>query len=65
MPQSAPQETIEDLVDFYKRWPELKQSIVQLEPGDVVDERQKAILEWMTFVIDRVGPVDLELEGDF
>jgi hypothetical protein len=51
---------IEDLVDFYKRWPGLRDIAVDLQSDAQLAQDQQAILEWMVLVIDRVGPADLE-----
>jgi hypothetical protein len=57
-----PQREIEDLVDFYDRWPELRDDICKLRAGEMVTADQAAIVRWMVFMVDRVGPSDLEPE---
>lgn len=57
-----PQRQIEDLVDFYKRWPGLRDDICKLRAGEMVTADQAAIVRWMVFMMDRVGPADLEPE---
>ena len=51
---------IEDLVDFYKYWPELRSSAVKLKENNTLADKDIDILDWMIRVVDRVGPVDLE-----
>lgn len=58
MPQEF--EPIEDLVDFYNRWPKLRSVASQMSEFSDFSEHEKRILEWMIVVIDRVGPADLD-----
>lgn len=59
MPNATFQSEIEDLVDFYNRWPVLrKEAQAVLEISDLTSA-QASVLSWMIFVVDRVGPADL------
>lgn len=60
MPKPENKIVIEDLVDFYKRWPELRQEALAIQNAPRLAADKKALLEWMIMVIDRVGPADLE-----
>jgi hypothetical protein len=51
---------IEDLVDFYKNWPELRSVAVDLRKHCDLCEKDIEVLNWMIRVVDRVGPADLE-----
>ena len=58
----AKERKIEDLVDFYRLWPELRLHAKALgERTDIGAENQE-VLKWMIRVIDRVGPSDLSEE---
>lgn len=65
MPEQANEIVIEDLVDFYRRWPELRNEALAISTDGHLSQNRKALLEWMILVIDRVGPADFapELEG--
>jgi len=54
---------INDLVDFYNCWPELRTSAVKLTKNSTLADKDVDILDWMIRVVDRVGPVDLERES--
>ena len=49
-----------DLIDFYRRWPEFRQTVAHLEdhPGLSAIERQT--IHWMVLLVDRIGDRDLE-----
>lgn len=53
------QDEIEDLVDFYQRWPDLRTTAMILSRDERLDPKERTILQWMVRVVDRVGPVDL------
>lgn len=59
MPSNSPSSEIEDLVDFFGRWPNTRQTAVKMLEDPKLDPEQATVLEWMIFVIDRVGPADL------
>ena len=46
-------EPINDLLDFYDRWPSLRGSMQALS------ESQRETLSWLILLADRVGPADL------
>lgn len=60
MPQTSNEPAIEDLVDFYKRWPDLRTQAIEIQSEPNLSEGKRDLLEWMIMVIDRVGPADLE-----
>lgn len=60
MPTNSPSSQIEDLVDFFGRWPRMRQEAVNLREDPKLAPEQATMLEWMIFVIDRVGPADLD-----
>lgn len=60
MPKRKPPQEIEDLVDFYRCWPELRGEMLKLQNTTHLTAEQAPILEWMIFVVDRVGPADLD-----
>ena len=53
-------EDIQDLVDFYQQWPELREVAMTLSRDGRLDRTERVILQWMVRVVDRVGPVDLK-----
>lgn len=60
MPKSNDETAIADLVDFYKRWPDLRDQALEIQAEVDLSQSKRALLEWMIMVIDRVGPADLE-----
>lgn len=60
MPITASEDPIEDLVDFYKRWPDLRDEATRLQRASFLTTEQASILNWMVLVIDRVGPADFD-----
>lgn len=60
MPSNSPSSEIEDLVDFFGRWPNTRRKALNLLESPELDSEQANILKWMIFVIDRVGPADLD-----
>lgn len=55
-------EIAENLVDFYKQWPDLKPEAASMKRKANLTDRERVLLEWMIFVVDRVGPADLDPE---
>ncbi|MEL6619258.1 MAG: hypothetical protein AAGF36_06960 [Pseudomonadota bacterium] len=49
-----------DLLDFFERWPATRSTILALLNSDHVSQQEREILNAMVFVVDRVGPDDLE-----
>jgi hypothetical protein len=62
MRNEAAEPAIEDLVDFYKYWPELRPNAIKMTKNNSLGDKDINILDWMIRVVDRVGPVDLERE---
>lgn len=57
----TPQDTpIDDLVEFYEQWPELRQHVKDLLQTERLDEQQKTVIRSMMHVVDCVGPADLK-----
>lgn len=55
----ATQSAIEDLVDFYRRWPAMRDQANALVDRPDLGRDEREMLTWMIRVIDRVGPSDL------
>ncbi len=53
---------ITDAVDFYKRWPQLRQNAENLLEAETVTEEDAEVLRWMIKVVDMVGPHDIGRE---
>lgn len=59
MPLKKGSEPINDLLDFYDRWPSLRQAMHALSEGTTLNERERETLSWLILLADRVGPTDL------
>lgn len=53
---------IKDLIDFYRRWPEMRLQAQSLQAHPDIGDAQREVLKWMIRVVDRVGPSDLSEE---
>jgi len=49
---------IEDLVEFYNQWPELRVQVQDILMGNALEPEQKEIIRSMMHVVDCVGPAD-------
>ncbi len=49
-----------DLSDFFDRWSAMRNTILALMNSDRVSKEEREILAAMVFVVDRVGPDDLQ-----
>ncbi len=54
---------IEDLFDFYQRWPDLRPRMVRLVTSTRLEAEERAILNAMIDLVDRVGPSYLSRYG--
>ncbi len=50
---------IVDVLDFYRRWPALRERVLALIEQDGNQPEDTEILHWMVQVIDRIGPNDV------
>ena len=48
-----------DLSDFFERWPATRNTVLDLRNSDRVNKEEREILNALVFVVDRVGPEDL------
>lgn len=55
--------SIEDLFDFYQRWPDLRPRMVRLVASTWLEAEDRTILGAMIDLVDRVGPSDLSRDG--
>ena len=55
--------SIEDLFDFYQRWPDLRPRMVRLAASACLEAEDRNILGTMIELVDRVGPNDLSRDG--
>lgn len=53
---------IADLVEFFHHWSELRDAAISLCSDPRLESRQAMVLNWMIFIVDRVGPEDLGVE---
>jgi hypothetical protein len=61
--ESASKPSIEDLFDFYRRWPDLRPRMVRLVAATWLEAEERTILGAMIDLVDRVGPSDLSQDG--
>jgi len=52
--------SIEDVVDFYRKWPDLRSRVRSLITDGVQDADDQELLRWMIKIIDRIGPHDVD-----
>ena len=57
--ETAPVPPVEDLFDFYRRWPDLRPQMVRLVQSDRLSPAERTILSAMLDLVDRVGPTDI------
>ncbi len=60
MPHPDTPDNIEDFVEFYRRWPALREDVRGMQSGSEISSDQASIIRWMVLVIDRVGPADFD-----
>jgi hypothetical protein len=53
--QAAPS----DLIDFYRRWPEFRQTAVALAERPYLSLAERQTLRWLIHLADRVGEQDV------
>ena len=53
---------IKDLIDFYRRWPQLKKYLVELEDAKDISSNAKETLKWLIKLADRVGKSDIGIK---
>lgn len=53
---------IRDLIDFYKRWPQLKKHLIELENAEDISLNTKETLKWLIKLADRVGKSDIGIK---
>jgi len=63
MPPSEPRFSIDDVVEFYSRWPELRKRVLELAQAEKTGPADGEVLNWMVLIIDRIGPNDLKQGG--
>ena len=53
-------EGLDDLVEFYNQWPDLRAKVIDILDGPALQQHEKSILRSMIHVVDCVGPADLQ-----
>lgn len=51
---------LDDLLEFYNQWPDLRTKMVAVLDGTVLTSEQQKILRAMIHLVDCVGPADLQ-----
>ncbi|MEM7490308.1 MAG: hypothetical protein AAF390_14400 [Pseudomonadota bacterium] len=59
MTDERPPHGIDDIADFYAKWPQLRPRMEALARSPRRTAEDRIVLDWMMRVVDRVGPVDL------
>lgn len=57
MPQK---EGMRDLVEFFAHWQAEREKMLELTLNDALSQEERNILHSMIFIIDRVGPKDID-----
>jgi hypothetical protein len=60
VPEDDAEMIAEDLIDFYRRWPELRGVAISLSEKTDLSAMQRNLVQWMIKLLDRVGPMDFE-----
>jgi hypothetical protein len=60
VPEDDAEMIAEDLIDFYRRWPELRGVAISLSEKTDLSAMQRDLVQWMIKLLDRVGPMDFE-----
>ena len=50
---------IEDLADFYTRWPSLRGIVDRVIASESLSEEEREVVIWLKKLADRVGPQDI------
>jgi hypothetical protein len=48
-----------DLIDFYRRWPEFREIAVALAGRADLSSAQRDTVNWLIFLVDRIGERDI------
>lgn len=59
MPDPDDPLSIDDPVDFYHQWPQLRLRVLALIDNKENDPEDQELLHWMVKIVDRIGPLDL------
>ena len=54
---------IQDLVDFYLRWPEFRAVATNLQSRPELTDLERETIHWLAVLADKVGDRDLPLEN--
>jgi hypothetical protein len=49
-----------DLIDFYRRWPEFRQTAVALARRADLSPAERETVHWLILLADRIGEPDLQ-----
>jgi hypothetical protein len=52
-----------DLIDFYRRWPEFRQTAVALARRADLSPAERETVHWLILLADRIGEHDIEPIG--
>lgn len=59
MSEEEPTMTITDAVDFYEKWPVLRERAEKLVETRDMTQKDSELLKWMIRMVDMVGPHDI------
>jgi len=49
-----------DLIDFYRRWPEFRQTAVALARRSDLSPAERETVHWLILLVDRIGEHDIK-----
>jgi hypothetical protein len=58
--QEGEQVAVRDLIDFYRRWPEFRQTAMRLVECSDLSPSERQTVHWMILLVDRVSEHDLK-----
>ncbi len=50
---------VKDLMDFFLRWSEFRESAVEVSQLSELEDHQKAVVHWLIILADRISQADL------
>ncbi len=51
--------SVKDLMDFFLRWPEFKDTAAEIATLPNLSNRQQVVIHWLIVLADRIGQADL------
>ena len=51
---------VRDLIDFFRRWPEFRQTAERLADRSDLSPHERQTVHWLILLVDRIGEHDLQ-----